>query len=112
MPKPANVLITGMPTTGKTSLFEFLKGKQLPVIDGDHMITWQTKDGKPIDELRPKTTSRAWLEAHDLVFNNDFKAQLRSRQAPIIVCGMDYTLNEVNELFDFIILLYLSLIHI
>ena len=104
-----NVLITGSPGVGKTTIGLLLQKAGYGFIDVDHtqgLTYWQDKKtGERVTS--DGNRDLAWYDAHD--FNWDqvaLEKLLSERSVPVVfVCGVTSNLTEGSNLFDKVILL-------
>ncbi len=108
MSKPTHILVTGVAGTGKSTLAETLKQKNIPCIDGDYdegIAYWKhKKTGKKVTDIHSiygiSVRFYEWL--WDIEKMREF---LGNSPEPIIVCGTADNKSEAYPLFERIVFL-------
>jgi len=97
-----NILITGMPYSGKSYISDFLTSKGKNVIDVDKIKglgKWFDKNGNIVDF--PKYATMEWLNEHDFLWDKNFlRLWLEKQKSTIYLFGLAANIFKVVDLFD------------
>ncbi len=106
-----HILITGSSATGKSTLSNVLKSRDIPCIDADNdgeIAYWEHKITKR-EEVMPENPREEWGSTHNWKWKiGKLALLLEQSNQKLVVCGTANNREEAYELFDKVLVLTAS----
>ena len=107
-----NILITGVPGSGKSTICSLLKNQGFNAIDGlsrNGLMHWVNKTTQSFDQYKPDAGFE-WLMNHIWKWDEEKLEELinKNSSSPIFICGVAPMERDILSYFDHIFLLQIS----